>query len=164
MNSPCLVAMKICSALDEGRRPEAKKLAIEYGRNGYHSEEFSKVLAELLVLSEPQPGMEGRPQNKFPSYWYEIGIRIEELRSGLSYEEAEKALIEELMVGLSYEKAVEALGRPQNKDRIKKLMVGLSYEKAVEALQKEKFGDKIFSRNTITEASSFYKKSPRRTR
>jgi hypothetical protein len=91
----CPVAFKIRTALEEQRRPDAKALAIEYGQKGYHSEEFSKVMAELLVLSEPQPGMAGQPQLKFPRYWLEIESRWWRLKErGFNVEAAAERLAE----------------------------------------------------------------------
>lgn len=129
INLPCLVASEIRAALDEGRRKHALKIAIEHGNRGYHSEEFSKVVAELLALSEPQPGMEGRPQNKYPSYWYEIGTRMEELM-------ADQCDPDGIII-----------------------VPKLSYEKAIERLEGEEIAEKTFTRNTIAKAYSFYKKA-----
>jgi hypothetical protein len=89
----CTVAFNIRRALDEQRRTDAKALAIEYGQKGYHSEEFSKVMAELLETSESQPGMVGQPQLKFPRYWLEIESRWWRLKaSGVDVEAAAERL------------------------------------------------------------------------
>jgi hypothetical protein len=68
----CSVAIDIRCALDEGRIPDAKRIAIEHLEAGYHSPEFSKIVAEIYKKKRSA-------QKKYKEHWTEIGEAFWEL-------------------------------------------------------------------------------------
>jgi hypothetical protein len=84
----CAVAFEVRSALDEGRIPDAKRIAAEHLRTGYTSQQFLEVVAEILEI-EKEVGVVGRKQQKQRPYWVEIGNAVQDLRdAGATYENA----------------------------------------------------------------------------
>jgi uncharacterized coiled-coil protein SlyX len=81
----CPVALEVQAALDERRIPDAKRIAAEHLRRGYHSQEFLNIVAKMLQV-KVQSGVRG-PKRKKPPHWLEIGNDFQELRdAGDSYE------------------------------------------------------------------------------
>jgi hypothetical protein len=88
----CPVASEIKAALDEQRIPDAKRIAAEHLRTGYHSRDFLNVVAKILEVKK-QHGKIGRKPRKSEPYWLEIGSEIEGLRDeGMTIEEAVEEL------------------------------------------------------------------------
>jgi hypothetical protein len=103
----CTVAVDIRSAIDERRIGDAKQLAAEHLRSGYHSQPFLNIVAELLKVKK-QMGVRGPKHKSAPSFWYEIGNDFQELRdAGESYSDACEKLAKKYGSGVrTIEKAV----------------------------------------------------------
>jgi hypothetical protein len=83
-----IIELDVRAALDELRIDDAKRIAAEHLRAGYHSQPFLEVVAEILEIKK-ETGVVGRKQLKSPKYWLEIGNDYQDLRdAGLNYEEA----------------------------------------------------------------------------
>lgn len=66
---------EIQGLIDEGRTTDAYDRALEYLQNGFHSVEFSKLVAEMWKSTPTKwlkPDM-GRPVKNVPSNWHQIG-------------------------------------------------------------------------------------------
>ena len=85
------VASELRTALDEGRKPDAKHIAVKHLRAGYHSQAFLNIVADMLEIKK-QPGKLGRKPQKSPPYWLEIGSEIEKLHYKMTIEEAVQQL------------------------------------------------------------------------
>jgi hypothetical protein len=87
----CTVTVEIQAALAERRIPDAKRIAAEHLRAGYHSPDFLNVVADMLV-AKPIRGKRG-PKHKIPPYWIELGSEIEKLHDkGITIEDAVRKL------------------------------------------------------------------------
>jgi hypothetical protein len=72
----CLVASDVQNALDERRIDDAKRIAVEHLRAGYHSQAFLNIVAGMLNVKKEmgKPGRKGRP----PQHWADIGFEFQE--------------------------------------------------------------------------------------
>jgi hypothetical protein len=68
----CVVTFEIRSALEEGRKADAKRIAVEQLRAGYHSPEFLNIVAEMWA-DKKRGKNDGRPKNSFKQHWVHIG-------------------------------------------------------------------------------------------
>lgn len=86
-NEFCPVAVMVRSALKEGRRDDAIKIAMSNLREGYKSSSLFNAIEEMLRTPDVKRSSKNR--QIYPSYWYEIGIDYDILRAkGLSFQES----------------------------------------------------------------------------
>jgi hypothetical protein len=97
----CAVAFEIRSALEEGRNADAKRIAVEHLRAGYHSQPYLNIVAEMWANKPKRGKNDGRPKNPFKQHWVNIGIYFQELRDrDVKYDDACKKLVKKW--GYSY--------------------------------------------------------------
>jgi hypothetical protein len=75
---PCLVAIKIETMWDNGRKDEAEQLVIRHLKKGFHSADFSKVVGKIVEWKNA-PRTKGQPPKLVPTWWYEIGCAFDDL-------------------------------------------------------------------------------------